>query len=249
MVALFRSLINLKGLITMVAIKKSKLNIHKLKKDDFLFSNEERALNIFLVEDEGLIIVEYLFEDVLNSVFFRADNLKKIPTEFRFEEFNGKTAETNIENHQVVEKIEIDLNTGNEFINGFVIKQNEVVYQCRYGRYNNTTEPTLWERFKFSEEQFKINEMKMQETFSTFKDMVFNEKVNFLRGKFRKIYKSRWELGLTPEECFMSKIEVEKYAEDELFLDALKKVLQLEKNLTNKTVQEMYFNITFQGKV
>ena len=63
----------------MVAIKNSKLNIHKLEKDDFLFSNEERALNIFLVEDEGLIIVEYLFEDVLNSVFFRADNLKKIP--------------------------------------------------------------------------------------------------------------------------------------------------------------------------
>ena len=231
----------------MVDINNFNLDIYNLHKEDFLSSNEEVIIRFFLVENNSLILVQFISDNNLNSVFFNVCDLQRIPKKVRYREYHGKEVREAIEKYVLIETIEVDLETGDESISGKVLKENKIVYECCYGRYLDSIEPTLWERFKISEQSKLESELRLDKEVSRFKLMSFREKVEYLRGKFRRIYKTRWELTIVPEECFLNKQEIVKYSTDVDFQNALKEVLDLEKELTGKSVFEMYSNIMAHG--
>ena len=227
----------------MVDIHNFNLDIYNLHKEDFLSGYEEIILRFFLVENNSLILVQFISDNNLNSAFFNVCDLKRISKEVRYREYHGKEVIEAREEYSLIETIEVDLDTGDESITGKVLQENKIVYTCCYGRYLDEIEPTLWERFKVSEERKVKSELRLEEDVLRFKNMTHREKVDFLRGKFKSIYKTRWELAITPEECFLNKQEIVKYSSDIDFKNALREVLSLEKELTGKTVLEMYSNI------
>jgi hypothetical protein len=231
----------------MVGINNFNLDIYNLHKGDFVSSNGEVIIRFFLVENNSLILVQFILENSLNSVFFNVSGLQRIPKEVRYREYHGKEVKEDIAEYSLIETIEVNLETGDESIAGKVLKENEIVYECCYGRYLDSIEPTLWERFKISEQRKVKSGLRLEEDVLRFQKMTFREKVEFLRSKFRSIYKTRWELGIAPEECFLDKQEIVKYSANLDFKNALKEVLDLEKELTGKSVLEMYSNIIAQG--
>ena len=231
----------------MIDINNFNLDIYNLHKEDFLSSNEEVIIRFFLIENNNLILVQFISDNNLNSAFFNVSDLQRIPKEARYREYHGKEMREVIEEYSLIETIKVDFETGDESIVGKVFKENKIVYECCYSRYSDSIEPTLWELFQISENRKVKSELRLEEDVLRFQKMIFLEKVEFLRSKFRSIYKTRWELGIAPEECFLDKQEIVKYSAVLDFKSALKEVLDLEKELTGKSVLEMYSNIIAQG--
>jgi hypothetical protein len=231
----------------MVEVNNVSLDIHNINQNDFSSNDGGVVIDAFLLEGEGLILVQEVVNNHLKWFFFNATNLKVVSKEERYRAYNGKIEEENIEDYLLVSEIKVDLETGAESIDEKIIYKDNIVYQCERFRYETPITLPLFERYQALNKSNEKSNLYFDEEILNFKKMKFEQKVTFLRGKFRQLYKTRWELGILPEECFLSEEEVERYSEDEYFTKALNAMLKLEESFTGKPTSEMFANIIAKG--
>lgn len=230
----------------MAELRNKNIDIDNLKLEDFCPASNGMVISAFLVEGNRLILVEEVLNERVGMNFFDANTKEKISTKERYEQYNGKVINETKGNYILSSEIKVDMDTGAESVHEEVVYDDAILYSNDRNRYHKKTFKPLWERFIDETKLKDKDDLELMREVAIFRAMKFDEKIKYLRSKFRYIFKARWELGVVPEEVFLSKEEFSAFEKDEIFREVLLKVLELEESTTGKDSQIMYVNIINQ---
>jgi len=227
----------------MAELKNTNIDLENIKLSDFVPSNGRSIIGAFLIEGGSLILVKEVLNKRVAMSFFNSTTKSKIQTSERYEQYNGQNIKEVRGDYVLSSKITVDIDSGAESVYEEVVTGSNILYSNRRARYTKKEFKLLWDRFITQESSKGEGKKRKIKEVEKFHLMVFDEKVKFLRSKFRSLFKTRWELGIEPEELFLSKDEFASFDKDNDFRSALQKVLDLESPLLNKSAGEMYSNI------
>lgn len=230
----------------MAELKNKQIDKSLLELDDFYPSQGGDVISVSLVDQGRYVLVEEIICEKVVMTFFNAETMTKMSVDERYKKYDGLVT-TEIKGDYILStKITVDQNTGAEKIHEEVVLGESVLYRNDRVRYFKKSIEPLWDRF-IDEQNIKLeSKQELKRNFSKFNVMLFPDKVSYLRSRFRGLYKVRYELGLIPEELFLSKEEFLAFDNDSKFRKALIEMLELESSIVGKDACQMYQNILRQ---
>lgn len=227
----------------MVRLITKDFNIEDLELNFFESVSGGRVVGAFYIEGENIIVVEELNDTRVCLTIFDYPGLEIIPTEKRVEEYDGFVQEDIYGDLRLLSKIVVDGETGAETVFEEAYKGKVQVYRNKRARYSKFGSESFKERveralFKQSKEMDDINKEVLY--FNSLSDV---DKTKFLKNKFMRAYKLRWESGVEPEEIFLSGKELKAFDSNPKFKACLKAVLNEEAPILGKDADTMFSNI------
>lgn len=227
----------------MVKLLNKEIDLSAPKKADFSPSFEGLVVGAFLIEEDSYILVEELIGAEITASYFCTKYKAFISREDRFNKYNGEIEVIKRNGFDLFSEIKIDINLGTEYVIERVERDGEVLYNNSRFRYTQHEIDSLWERFLLVHESSKVQQSLIDKQVEDFSIMDMQSKVNYLRARFRTSYRTRSELGVMPEEVFLSKSELLSFRDIDGFERALLLVLELEEDIVGKSAQDMFSNI------
>lgn len=222
-----------------------KLDAKSIDVDLFYSENGNFLLEAFTVENNKYALVKEVLPEGMGYTFFEIETQKRIGISSRYNSENGKLTKSEIdEKHQSICTVVVDPKTGFEkLLEKIVNEDGDIVYSNTIERYSNGHVDSLINRYAAYKKQEEENKTKVQNIIRSFTSSELSEKVNILRGIFRKEWRNKCELGFENPELFLSKDLYRQLSSDKQFKVALFEMLKREEKTVDILANDLYKKI------